>query len=165
MKSPVGHLYLATQEAGLSALFLGPDAKQHLFSYLQKMYPESEIQANKPALKQVLGQLDEYFSGARDQFELTLAPEGTPFQKSVWGALQKIPYGHKISYGELAQRLDNPGGMRAVGAANGQNPIPIIIPCHRVIAADGSLGGYTGGLDIKRKLLDLEAQKTTPTLF
>ena len=107
-------------------------------------------------LRQAVQQLTEYFSGNRREFDLPLAPEGTDFQKRCWAELQKIPYGQTISYGEEARRLGRPTACRAVGGANGRNPIPVIIPCHRVIAADGSLGGFSGGLDIKRKLLALE---------
>ena len=102
-------------------------------------------------------QLREYFAGRRTQFDLPLEPEGTAFQRSVWRRLQEIPYGKTISYGELARRIGNPKASRAVGMANGANPIPIVIPCHRVIGADGTLTGFGGGLPIKRALLALEA--------
>jgi methylated-DNA-[protein]-cysteine S-methyltransferase len=101
-------------------------------------------------------QLREYFSGRRTTFDLPLGPEGTAFQRTVWRGLQDIPYGATISYGELARRIGNPKASRAVGAANGANPLPIVIPCHRVINADGGLGGFGGGLPIKRALLALE---------
>jgi len=111
---------------------------------------------DEDALKDVARQLDEYFAGSRTAFELELAPVGTPFQLDVWQQLCGIPYGETISYGELAQRVDRPGAARAVGAANGQNPIAIIVPCHRVIGADGSLTGFGGGLPWKRWLLNRE---------
>jgi methylated-DNA-[protein]-cysteine S-methyltransferase len=102
-------------------------------------------------------QLVEYFAGERTRFDLPLASDGTEFQKKVWGELQRIPYGETASYGEIARRLGyEPGISRAVGAANGANPIPIVVPCHRVIGADGSLTGYAGGVERKRTLLDLE---------
>jgi len=107
-------------------------------------------------MKECIHQLDDYFAGQRHDFSLPLSPEGTLFQKSVWKALQTIPYGQTISYKQLAERVENPKACRAVGTANGRNPIAIIIPCHRVIAADGSLGGYAGGLDTKTTLLRLE---------
>ncbi|WP_321519053.1 methylated-DNA--[protein]-cysteine S-methyltransferase [uncultured Bacteroides sp.] len=107
-------------------------------------------------MKECIHQLDEYFAGNLQNFSLPLAPEGTHFQESVWKALQTIPYGQTISYKQLAERVENPKACRAVGTANGRNPIAIIIPCHRVIAADGSLGGYAGGLDVKTTLLRLE---------
>lgn len=107
---------------------------------------------------EVRRQLGEYFAGRRRRFELPLAPEGSPFQQRVWAVLQSIPYGETRSYGELARALGRPGASRAVGAANGANPIPIVIPCHRVIGADGSLTGFGGGLEAKKLLLDLEAR-------
>jgi len=100
-----------------------------------------------------MAQLNEYFHGGRKSFDLPLAPEGTPFQQAVWKELLRIPFGQTRSYGDVAKRLGRPTLTRAVGAANGANPIPIIIPCHRVIGADGSLTGYGGGLEIKSKLL------------
>ena len=106
-----------------------------------------------------LRQLREYFAGKRIEFDLPLAPEGTEFQRNVWRRLQEIPYGETISYGELAKRVGNPKASRAVGAANGQNPIPIVIPCHRVIGANGKLTGFGGGLPTKEALLALEARQ------
>jgi methylated-DNA-[protein]-cysteine S-methyltransferase len=105
----------------------------------------------------VVTQLDEYFRGKRREFDLLVRPRGTPFQLSAWRQLQRIPYGATISYVEEARRLGNPQAARAVGGANGKNPIPIVIPCHRVVAADGTLGGFSAGLDRKRWLLDHEA--------
>lgn len=104
----------------------------------------------------VVAQLQEYFAGARREFDLPLAAEGTPFQCVVWQALLCIPYGTTVSYSELARRIGRPGASRATGAANGANPLPIIVPCHRVIGVDGSLTGFGGGIDIKRRLLALE---------
>lgn len=112
-----------------------------------------------------LAQLGEYFAGERHTFDLPLAPAGTPFQLAVWAALRTIPYGETVSYGELAQRLRRPNGARAVGLANGTNPLPIIVPCHRVIGADGSLTGFGGGLSIKRALLSLEGAACVADLF
>lgn len=104
----------------------------------------------------VIAQLDEYFAGTRRRFELPLAPSGTPFQLKVWRELRKIPYGRTITYATLARRAGNERACRAVGAANGRNPLPIVVPCHRVIGSDGSLTGFGGGLAAKRKLLSLE---------
>ncbi len=104
----------------------------------------------------VEGQLDEYFAGDRDRFDLELAPEGTDFQKQVWNDLLDIPAGQTRTYSEIARRLGRPGAARAVGRANATNPIPIVVPCHRVIGADGTLTGYAGGLPIKRGLLEIE---------
>ena len=109
-----------------------------------------------PLLQEACRQLEEYFCGQRSNFELPLAPAGTQFQEKVWATLQAIPYGETWSYLQLAQQLGNPNASRAVGSANGKNPIWILIPCHRVIQASGGLGGYAGGLDVKARLLDLE---------
>ena len=109
-------------------------------------------------LKEACRQLDEWFAGERKCFDLPLAPDGTDFQKEVWQALQKIPYGTTCSYSDLAKQIGKPQAARAVGAANGQNPIALIIPCHRVIGADGSLTGYAFGVERKKKLLNFEAQ-------
>jgi O-6-methylguanine DNA methyltransferase len=107
----------------------------------------------------VVSQLSEYFSGKRRDFTLDLAPKGTPFQLAVWNELLRIPYGSTISYAELARRIGKPSAVRAVGAANGANPIPVIIPCHRVIGANGTLTGYGGGLERKQWLLALEGER------
>lgn len=101
-------------------------------------------------------QLAEYFAGGRTLFDLPLAPEGTPFQRRVWAELERIPFGCTVSYGEIARRLGRPRAARAVGAANAANPLPVVVPCHRVVAGDGSLGGYSAGPAIKRRLLTLE---------
>jgi len=120
-------------------------------------------------------QLEAYFRGDLHRFSLALAPRGTPFQKAVWALLTEIPYGRTVTYGDLAKRLGNPKAVRAVGAANGRNPLPIVVPCHRVIGHDGTLTGYAGGLSVKAALLRLEGaaftaprtleQASVPTLF
>jgi len=101
-------------------------------------------------------ELEEYFAGKRRRFSIDIAPQGTSFQLSVWRSLQRVPYGKTISYGQLARQVGNPKASRAVGAANGANPVPIIIPCHRVIGASGDLTGFGGGLEVKKYLLELE---------
>ena len=116
----------------------------------------TQISSYDPKVINTFKQLKEYFSRERKEFDLQLEIIGTDFQRKVWNKLQKIPYGETISYGELANRMGNKNLMRAVAAANGANPLPIIIPCHRVIGVDGSLTGYGGGLDVKQKLLELE---------
>ena len=118
--------------------------------------PGTVVQHETELLRKAAEQLREYLRGERKMFDLPLAPEGTAFQKAVWSALQEIPYGQTRSYGEIAAQIGRPKACRAVGMANHCNPIPIFIPCHRVIGADGSLTGYGGGLDIKRTLLALE---------
>jgi len=115
--------------------------------------------------KAAADQLDAYFAGELTRFDVPLAPRGSEFQQRVWAALQEIPYGRTESYGELAERIGSPGSARAVGLANGKNPIGIIIPCHRVVGADGSLTGYGGGLDRKKQLLDLELAVSGTALF
>lgn len=105
---------------------------------------------------EVRRQLEEYFAGERETFDLTLAPEGTAFEKSVWSELSRIPYGQTRSYAEIARAIGRPGAARAVGRANGANPIPIVVPCHRVIGANGSLTGFGGGLEVKSLLLEIE---------
>lgn len=119
--------------------------------------PESWTRDDR-SFSEAARQLGEYFAGRRRIFELPLQPVGTPFQRSVWAELERIPYGETISYGELARRIGKPRAMRAVGLANGANPLPIVIPCHRVIGANGKMVGYGAGLPIKRRLLALEAE-------
>jgi methylated-DNA-[protein]-cysteine S-methyltransferase len=146
--TPIGRLRLAGDEKGLRGI-----------SFENRFRP-SESSDRPGALapfREAIDQLNAYFAGERRRFDLPLAPEGTPFQREVWSALTTIPYGETVSYGELARQLGKPAATRAVGAANGRNPIPIIIPCHRVIGADGSLTGFGGGLAVKRALLALEA--------
>jgi methylated-DNA-[protein]-cysteine S-methyltransferase len=111
-----------------------------------------------PLVSEALRQLQAYFAGERSAFDIPLAPEGTEFQRTVWKALLEIPYGETCSYSDLARSIGNPAAVRAVGAANGRNPIGIIVPCHRVIGSSGKLVGYGGGLPMKRMLLDLEAE-------
>ena len=108
-------------------------------------------------------ELGEYFSGTRREFGITLAPRGTGFQREVWAELRRIPYGETISYAELARRIGNPRAVRAVGLANGANPLAIVVPCHRVIGANGTLTGYGGGLTVKQQLLDLERDAAAGT--
>ncbi|BEG98949.1 methylated-DNA--[protein]-cysteine S-methyltransferase [Bacteroides sedimenti] len=141
--SPVGVLEIRSTESHITQLQFAEAA-----GIASKVIPE--------VLRDCIRQLDEYFAGCRHDFTLPLAVQGTSFQQSVWKALQTISYGQTISYRQLAERVGNPKACRAVGSANGRNPIAIIIPCHRVIAADNKLGGYAGGLDIKTRLLRLE---------
>jgi methylated-DNA-[protein]-cysteine S-methyltransferase len=115
--------------------------------------------ASKGVLAEASRQLKEYFAGERQDFDLPLGPEGTQFQKTVWRKLRDIPYGETISYGELAKRVGNPKASRAVGAANGQNPLPIVVPCHRVIGANGKMTGFGGGIPVKEALLALESRQ------
>lgn len=121
--------------------------------------PDARYQQSEEQFTEVKSQLDLYFAGKLKQFSIPMDLNGTPFQLQVWHELSKIPHGVVISYKQLAERIQNPKAVRAVGGANGKNPIPIIIPCHRVIAADGTLGGYSSGLAIKKELLSLEKVK------
>jgi methylated-DNA-[protein]-cysteine S-methyltransferase len=146
--SPVGPMRLATDGTGLRHI-------DFLDGRAERRAPAEWIR-DDAALAAVVGQLRAYFAGALRDFTAPLAPQGTPFQQGVWRRLRDIPYGGTISYSELAMRVGNPRAFRAVGLANGQNPIPILIPCHRVIGKDGTLVGYGGGLHIKEKLLALE---------
>jgi len=151
MESPVGQLLLAADEAGVrKILFVNGKEKAHTDPAWHK--------SNEP-LAETIRQLRAYFAGELTDFDLPLAPQGTPFQQAVWQRLCTIPYGGTISYGELARRMGNPNASRAVGLANGSNPIPIVIPCHRVIGSNGRLTGYGGGLAIKEKLLALEQRQ------
>lgn len=148
INSPVGPLLLVAREEGLTFLLFA-DRNQ-----LQPMGDGTDAAAR--ILVETERQLAEYFAGGRREFDLPLAPEGTDFQLAVWRSLGEIPYGETVSYGELARRIKRPSAARAVGAANGANPISIIVPCHRVIGANGLLVGYGGGLPAKRSLLALE---------
>ena len=127
----------------------------HIFFASRETPPEDELRVT-PLLDEAFRQLECYLQGGLKKFTLPLAPAGTPFQLSVWQALRMIPYGQTRSYKEIAEAIGNPRATRAVGMANNRNPIAVVIPCHRVIGADGSLVGYGGGLDIKTRLLELE---------
>lgn len=146
--SPVGPLFLAADDSGLQLLLMELDSRPWRI--------EEDWQPAGRELDAVCSQLDEYFAGTRRQFEVRLAPKGTAFQQAVWQALLAIPYGRTCSYSELAHVIGRPQAVRAVGTANGANPIAIIVPCHRVIGGDGSLTGYAGGLPRKQQLLELE---------
>jgi methylated-DNA-[protein]-cysteine S-methyltransferase len=151
MDSPVGRLLLACDGAGLRQIgFLdGPHPRT----------PEQGWREDLAPLAEVVRQLEGYFAGRRRRFALRLAPAGSPFQLRVWRQLQEIPYGETISYGELARRVGDPRASRAVGHAVGGNPLPIVIPCHRVVGSGGALVGYGGGLAAKEALLALEQRQ------
>jgi methylated-DNA-[protein]-cysteine S-methyltransferase len=154
LKTPIGVLKLAASEDGLIAVVFPSETKR---SY-------GEARGSVPArmhLDRAIAALKEYFAGERKDFrDLTLAPSGTAFQLSVWEALLKIPFGTTRSYGDIAREIDNPKGVRAVGLANGRNPIPVIVPCHRVIGTNGTLTGFGGGLPVKKWLLAHEGVTT-----
>jgi len=153
MKSPVGELKLVAKNHRLAAVLWENDRPNRV-----KLGEMVEDKA-EPVLLEAERQLGEYFAGKRSQFELELDFAGTDFQKQVWKALLTIPFGETRSYGQIAAQLGNPKAVRAVGAANGKNPISIIAPCHRVIGASGSLTGFAGGIETKAHLLELEAKK------
>ncbi|PKH30536.1 methylated-DNA--[protein]-cysteine S-methyltransferase [Acinetobacter radioresistens] len=150
MDSPVGRLRLIANEKALVAVLWENEQPKRI------QLAELMVEPEHPVLLQVRQQLEEYFEGNRQRFDIPLDFAGTEFQKLVWTELLKIPYGQTRSYGEIAQAIGRPKAMRAVGAANGRNPISIIAPCHRVIGASGALTGFAGGLDNKTILLNLE---------
>jgi methylated-DNA-[protein]-cysteine S-methyltransferase len=148
--SPIGELTLTSDGKSVTGLYM--QNQKHGARRIK------EWKRDDAALNELRAQLQAYFAGELREFELPLAAEGTPFQQRVWRALCDIPYGETISYGELARRIGQPRASRAVGLANGQNPISIVVPCHRVIGANGSLTGYGGGLERKRWLLAHESK-------
>lgn len=148
MDTPIGVLTLAADEDGLQRIDFPPPH--------QAAPGDDWREGSNAVLVEARRQLSEYFEGQRQRFELPLSPRGTDFQRAVWTTLADIPYGGTWSYRDLAQRLGRPTATRAVGAANGRNPLPVVLPCHRVIGADGSLTGFGGGLPTKRWLLELE---------
>ncbi|MEV0777328.1 methylated-DNA--[protein]-cysteine S-methyltransferase [Streptomyces sp. NPDC050433] len=160
--SPYGPLTLVATDGVLSALYM--TGQRHRPP--QETFGKVDDPEARP-FGAVIAQLDEYFAGGRTEFDLPLRLHGTPFQRSVWEQLLKIPYGETRSYGQLADALGKSGASRAVGLANGKNPVGIIVPCHRVIGSTGSLTGYGGGLDRKQRLLAFEGAGRTPagTLF
>jgi methylated-DNA-[protein]-cysteine S-methyltransferase len=164
--SPVGELWLTGDGTHLTGLWFGPPPRLQPGAQTPATAdPERAPVAGVAPFPEVRAQLEAYFAGRRRDFDLPLAPAGTPFQRRVWQALREIPYGQTVSYGVLAARLGQPGAGRAVGLANGQNPISIVIPCHRVIGAGGALTGYGGGLERKRWLLALESGAARQTGF
>ena len=156
LKTPLGDMLVTRDDDGITGLDL-PRSR-----YPRRVHADWE--RDDAAFEDIRTQLGEYFAGERQEFDLPLNLGGSPFQSLVWNALIDIPYGETTSYGKVAVAIGHPDGPRAVGLANGQNPVPIIVPCHRVIGADGSLTGYGGGLDAKRWLLDHEARHAGLTL-
>lgn len=141
--TPVGPLGLEEEGGALRRLYLPGQ-------------PAERLGEETPVLARGRAELLEYFRGERRAFTVPLEPRGTPFQRRVWDALAAVPWGETVTYGALARQIGSPGAVRAVGQANHRNPLPILLPCHRVVGADGSLTGYAGGLELKRFLLDLE---------
>ncbi|MDH3706004.1 MAG: methylated-DNA--[protein]-cysteine S-methyltransferase [Acidimicrobiia bacterium] len=153
--TPIGRLRLVADDDKLVAV-LWPDEDPGT----RGLEPRAGGAGGHPVLDRTARQLDEYFSGRRTTFDLPLAPDGTDFQRQAWTALRAIPYGETRTYAQQAEAIGRPTAVRAIGAANGRNPLPVVVPCHRVIGADGSLTGFAGGVDAKRFLLDLEARQT-----
>lgn len=151
LQTTLGSVYLVASEQGLKGVYFEKMDCPQVFGF------DSKLRSSQH-LKQAEKQLKEYFLGQRKLFALSLDLNGTEFQKQVWSALLEIPYGSTCSYGEIAEKIENKKASRAVGTANGKNPFCIVIPCHRVIAADGTLGGYSAGLKLKTALLTLEAK-------
>lgn len=152
MKSPVGPLYIVASPVGLHGVHWRRQAVPRMASFRGR-----DLIAQ--IISETVAQLEQYFDGQRTQFDLPLVANGTDFQAKVWNSLMQIPYGVTRSYSDIARSIENAKAVRAVGTANGRNAHSIIVPCHRVIAADGTLGGYAGGLAIKAKLLQLENPK------
>lgn len=148
--SPQGRMLLVANDEGLCGVYF--DGQK----YLPQIGP-TWLRDTSATLRQAKRELAGYFAGERWRFETALAPEGTPFQRSVWKAISTVPFAETITYGELARRAGSPGSARAAGAATGRNPIGVIVPCHRIVGSDGSLTGYAGGIDRKRALLALES--------
>lgn len=152
--SPVGELRIIAGERGLRAVLWGAEDAARIAGIDE----EDLVDERTPLLDEAVRQLQEYFDGTRREFDLPLDPAGTPFQQSAWNVLRTIPYGKTMSYGEQARRLGDPNKARAVGAANGKNPLSIVVPCHRVIGSGGELTGFAAGVDVKSWLLDHERQ-------
>jgi methylated-DNA-[protein]-cysteine S-methyltransferase len=161
LKSPVvGDLLLVADAHGLRSVSFQPPK----YPLVKQSLP-ADWEHSDSALKDVRDQLQAYFSGRLQVFNLPLAPAGTPFQRSVWDALCQVPWGKTASYRQIAEAIGNPKACRAVGLANGRNPIPIIIPCHRIVGSDQRLVGYAGGLHLKKILLEREDSQSKPRLF
>ena len=156
LDTPIGELLLAGEDGALAMIGFPKGS--------MRRDPEPDWIYNEKPLATARQQLEEYFAGDRKDFDLPLRIKGTEFQVSVLKALQEIPYGQTVSYGEIAKRIGRPKAVRAVGAANGRNPVPIVVPCHRVIGSSGDLTGFGGGLDTKEALLRLEAENTQDLL-
>jgi methylated-DNA-[protein]-cysteine S-methyltransferase len=156
LETPIGELLLAGEQDGLAMIGFPKGT--------MRRDPEPQWIYNEKPLAEARRQLSEYFAGKRREFDLPLRLSGSEFQISVLEALRQIPYGETVSYGEIARRIGRPKAVRAVGAANGRNPIPIVVPCHRVIGSTGDLTGFGGGLDTKEALLRLEAENTQDLL-
>ncbi len=161
LSTPIGVLTLVASDRGLTNILFESESPEH--AGLPSDLPAADD--GDETLDVAATQLEEYFAGTRREFDVSLDLIGTDFQRQAWLALADVPYGETTTYGAQAERIGRPGASRAVGGANGQNPVPIVLPCHRIIGADGSLTGFGGGLDLKQRLLDHErAQQALPGL-
>lgn len=156
MDSSIGRLVIASTDRGLIRILLPGEKSSDSLARLQKAYPGEAIIENRDKNRDAVKQLREYFEGTRTVFSLPMELRGTEFQKSVWKTVARVPYGQTKSYGDIAREIRKPKACRAVGAANGANPIPIVIPCHRIIGSNGSMTGFGGGIPLKEKLLGME---------
>ncbi|MEW6267356.1 MAG: methylated-DNA--[protein]-cysteine S-methyltransferase [Thermodesulfobacteriota bacterium] len=154
LEAPPGPVFLAETRQGVLCVSFGPQGLNDLTAFARRWHPEAQI---IPSVVESTAQVQDYLDGKRREFKLTLDLKGTEFQRQVWRALSLIPYGQTSTYGRIAERIGRPGAARAVGQACGANPIPLIIPCHRVLASNGGLGGFGSGLHWKRWLLNLES--------
>ena len=154
--SPIGPLTLYGTNEGLMAIVFPRHSRIAVEAWLDRVIGEVRIVDDDAAHEGTIGQLEEYFAGARREFDLELDVRGTAFQRHVWEAVAAVPYGQTRSYADVARSVGNAKAVRAVGAANGANPLPLVIPCHRIIGSSGGLHGYGGGLDVKARLLEIE---------
>lgn len=157
--SPIGAMRLASTSAGLAYVELPHESGSGLHGWLRRMLPGVTVAEGFAPNRVSIGQIQEYLEGKRTEFDLPLDLRGTAFQLAVWTALREIPYGETRSYAAVARSVGRPSAVRAVGAANGANPLALVVPCHRVIASDGKLGGYAGGLELKGRLLAMERSR------
>jgi methylated-DNA-[protein]-cysteine S-methyltransferase len=155
-QSPLGLILIASSESGVCAVNLPAKTKNSFFDWLRKNFPGYELEESASKNEQIMGELAQYFRGRPVRFRSKLDPRGTEFQRQVWSELRTIPYGSVITYKELAKRVGRPEGYQAVGRANAANPLPIVIPCHRVVGSEGDLVGYGAGIQTKEYLLRLE---------
>ena len=156
LDSPVGKLLVASTSRDLIRIGFANDDDTHALSTMAKAYPQAQFFEDEARNRHAIAQLQSYFDGSLREFSLDFELHGTEFQKSVWEAVACVPYGQTRSYGDIAREIGRPDAVRAVGRANGANPIPIVIPCHRIIGSDGSMTGFGGGIPLKRKLLKFE---------
>ncbi len=157
--SPIGTMLCASTPAGLAYLQLPRASGRGLAGWLHAFAPGASVREAFAPNREAVVQIREYLEGKRDGFDLALDLRGTPFQRAVWEALLRIPYGETRSYGDVARAVRRPKAVRAVGSANGANPVPLVVPCHRVVRSSGKLGGYGGGLLLKKRLLALERSR------